>query len=423
VGQLYGGLSWNPWLNGVTAKSARWIGEAGGVYHFRVRAWDNVSNASNDGAWEVFGPVVVATVTKYYWHGGQRVAMRRGDVVYYLSGDHLGSTSLTTDANGAVVSEVRYHPYGQERWASGAMPTDFGFTSQRREGFGLYDYNARYYSPYLNRFISPDTLVPEPGSSQSWNRYAYVSNNPLKYVDPSGHCLPEQCPWSLTYEIVDHHASSRGMVRYRNVARVLAALTVDSTLIEIPLSAQDMANVKAGFNREMARELRKEGLLEYDPEVWNEVLEAAAMAGVLIGGGNKNNNYGPPNNGDTFHNIKGTEVKLPVRKSKNDKTFGYLIPDKGDWFPIESGKFGHAMDIPKGTPGFNGLTRTHVEGHAAAYMGKHNIRGASLLINNNPCPGGSGCNNNLKYMLPEGARLRVYNPHTGFRQAYVGVPD
>ena len=56
--------------------------------------------------------------------------MRQGEEVYYLHGDHLGSTSLTTDASGVVVSEVRYHPYGQERWTSATpSPTDFGFTS------------------------------------------------------------------------------------------------------------------------------------------------------------------------------------------------------------------------------------------------------------------------------------------------------
>ncbi len=52
-------------------------------------------------------PVVVNGVTKYYTFGGSKVAMRQGAEVYYLSGDHLGSTSLTTDGNGAVVSEVR----------------------------------------------------------------------------------------------------------------------------------------------------------------------------------------------------------------------------------------------------------------------------------------------------------------------------
>ncbi len=85
--------------------------------------------------------------------------MRQGNVLYYLHGDHLGSTSLTTDADGVKVAESRYLPYGQERWSDGAAVTDFGFTSQRREGFELYDYNARYYSSYLNRMINEQRRI------------------------------------------------------------------------------------------------------------------------------------------------------------------------------------------------------------------------------------------------------------------------
>jgi hypothetical protein len=48
-------------------------------------------------------------------------------------------------------------------------------------------YNARYYSPYLNRFVSADTFVPEPGKPQALNRYMYTLGNPLKYTDPTGH--------------------------------------------------------------------------------------------------------------------------------------------------------------------------------------------------------------------------------------------
>ncbi|HEY53273.1 MAG TPA: RHS repeat-associated core domain-containing protein [Caldilineae bacterium] len=51
---------------------------------------------------------------------------------------------------------------------------------------GLYFYNSRYYDPVLGRFISPDTIVPEPGNPQSLNRYSYVLNNPLRYTDPTG---------------------------------------------------------------------------------------------------------------------------------------------------------------------------------------------------------------------------------------------
>ncbi len=139
-------------------------------------------------------------VTKYYYAAGWRVAMRVDDVVTYLHGDHLGSTSLTTCGStsgcgglGAEVAQQRYYPYGEERWSSGALPTDYTFTGQRNEaGLGLMDYNARFYDPYLGRFISADTIVPEPGNPQALNRYSYVLGNPLRYVDPTGHYTEDE---------------------------------------------------------------------------------------------------------------------------------------------------------------------------------------------------------------------------------------
>jgi RHS repeat-associated protein len=120
------------------------------------------------------------------------------DSLYYLHADHpsaplragLGSASLTTDANGNKFSEQRYYPYGDTR--SGASPTDRQFTGQRHEAsLGLYDYGARFYSPYLGRFLSADTLVPNAANPQDLNRYSYTRNNPLKYTDPTGHiCVP-----------------------------------------------------------------------------------------------------------------------------------------------------------------------------------------------------------------------------------------
>ncbi len=47
--------------------------------------------------------------------------------------------------------------------------------------------NARYYDPELGRFIQPDDIIPDFSNPQSYNRYSYVLNNPLRYTDPSGH--------------------------------------------------------------------------------------------------------------------------------------------------------------------------------------------------------------------------------------------
>ncbi len=54
------------------------------------------------------------------------------------------------------------------------------------EDTGLYYYGARYYDPKLARFTQPDTIVPDPGSSQALNRYSYTYNNPLVFTDPTG---------------------------------------------------------------------------------------------------------------------------------------------------------------------------------------------------------------------------------------------
>ena len=84
-------------------------------------------------------------------------------------------------------------PYGETRYVWGSTPTDRRFTGQREEAAlgSLYDYGARFYSPSLNRFISPDTIVPSPGNPADLNRYSYARGNPLKYTDPTGHFVDE----------------------------------------------------------------------------------------------------------------------------------------------------------------------------------------------------------------------------------------
>jgi RHS repeat-associated protein len=117
-----------------------------------------------------------------------RVTTATTTTLTYLHSDHLGSTSLATSEAGVELYRRGYYPFGEERYAVGVAVTDYGFTGQREEaGFGLYDYNARYYDPGTGRFVSPDTIVPGARNAQAWNRYAYVLNNPLKHVDPSGH--------------------------------------------------------------------------------------------------------------------------------------------------------------------------------------------------------------------------------------------
>jgi RHS repeat-associated protein len=135
------------------------------------------------------GGSVTRTVTYYPVTG----AMRINSTLYYILKDHLGSASVVTDASGVTVGEQRYYPYGETRFTSGTIYTDKLFTGQREmTGLGIYHYGARFYSPKTGRFLSPDMIVSNPFNPQDLNRFSYVRNNPLRYVDPTGHAVAEE---------------------------------------------------------------------------------------------------------------------------------------------------------------------------------------------------------------------------------------
>ena len=70
------------------------------------------------------------TIRKYYQAGGQRIALRVNGVVRWLTTDHLGSTSITVSEAGARMAELRYKPWGENRYTFGATPTKRRFTGQ-----------------------------------------------------------------------------------------------------------------------------------------------------------------------------------------------------------------------------------------------------------------------------------------------------
>jgi len=114
------GGEWQGVLSRTAATSYEYRGEIGHHYTFRLTATDHVSNAAS-----ALARTSVVRVTKYYYHGGARVALRTsgagGSVVYWLHGDHLGSVSLVTDASGQVVARQLYQPYGTVRYTEGTF--------------------------------------------------------------------------------------------------------------------------------------------------------------------------------------------------------------------------------------------------------------------------------------------------------------
>jgi len=114
-----------------------------------------------------------STMVKYYYAGGVRVAMRVGSsTLYYLFGDHLGSTSLSYRSDGGQTVTQLYKAWGEVRYSSGGLPTKYTFTGQYSHvaDFGLLFYNARWYDPYLNRWIQPDDIIPDQYNPLDWDR-------------------------------------------------------------------------------------------------------------------------------------------------------------------------------------------------------------------------------------------------------------
>lgn len=141
----------------------------------------------------------------YVYANGQAVAVisRQStgtNAVTYTLEDHQGSAAMLVSSSGSALVKESFSAYGASRngttW-SGAVPSGDQSTvaSISRRGYtfhsmlgnmGLVHMNGRIEDAVIGRFLSPDPTVPEPGFTQSYNRYSYVVNNPLTYVDPTG---------------------------------------------------------------------------------------------------------------------------------------------------------------------------------------------------------------------------------------------
>lgn len=122
---------------------------------------------------------------------------KRPTQLSYFHQDHLGSIAAITDGVGKVIERLAYDPWGKRRYANGlsdkadtlvGVNTDRGYTlHEHLDEVGVVHMNGRVYDPLIGRFMSADPFIQSPDNLQSYNRYAYVLNNPLAYTDPSGY--------------------------------------------------------------------------------------------------------------------------------------------------------------------------------------------------------------------------------------------
>jgi RHS repeat-associated protein len=107
--------------------------------------------------------------------------MREGnDEPLLLLGDHLGSTNKVANYNGTWHGTQNYKAWGETRFVSGDIPTDFHFTGQRENYYiKLMWYGSRWYDPALGRFTQADNVIPNKYNPLAFDRYSYVLNGPV----------------------------------------------------------------------------------------------------------------------------------------------------------------------------------------------------------------------------------------------------
>jgi len=157
----------------------------------------------------------------------------------YLHYDSLGSVDTITNQDGVVVERMAYKPFGEKLDLVKLQEsiTNRGFTGHEHiEDTPFIHMNARLYDPTIGRFLSADTYIQAAYDTQSYNRYSYVRNNPLKYVDPSGHF------WGIGGKIKrEYRRFERRVSDHADEITGVIMMVAGALLIETPYGAGLMA--------------------------------------------------------------------------------------------------------------------------------------------------------------------------------------
>ncbi len=178
-----------------------------------------------------------------YYYANDKLIVKKdnsGAKTYYHS-DHLGSITLVTNQTGNITEEEFYLPFGDVY--SGSESSRYLFTAQEFDKLvDIYYYGARYYQASIMRmFISPDSMIANIFNPQNLNHYAYVLNNPYKYIDPNGKEV-----YLVTRSINNQYANS-DILFLRVVSNFVTSHTTHSYFNVIPDNPEDFRG-ETNFN-------------------------------------------------------------------------------------------------------------------------------------------------------------------------------
>jgi RHS repeat-associated protein len=266
---------------------------------------------------------------------------QNGTTTYYnLLRDHLGSiTRVVNASNNSLVAEYSYDAWGRMRdkttwvnYAPGSEPSLFiagrGFTGHEHlPWFNLINMNGRVYDPLTGQFLSADNYVQAPGFTQSFNRYGYCLNNPLKYTDPSGEKINWK-PFFTFHFLLDPYSVSISVAATAGTlgaSLIATSATFHGTMLSIDLTSSlflsDPQKAAERFDNAIDIELV---MFQYDKDyrgkgdVWNDIWQVGARfspweSSQSLFGNGRAHWYNMTGNFEDVHYFHGATV-LDVKK-------------------------------------------------------------------------------------------------------------
>lgn len=175
------------------ARLRKWrIASAKSIAHaIEVRYLPGLELRTNSATGEQLHAVSVqagcCTVRLLHWEGSPPNGVENHQLRFYFD-DHLGSSAFEVSAKARPINQEVYYPFAGTAWWAGRHEVESSYKTIRysgkeRDATGLYYYGARYYAPWLLRWLNPDPA----GNEDGLNFYRFVRNNPINWVDDKGY--------------------------------------------------------------------------------------------------------------------------------------------------------------------------------------------------------------------------------------------
>lgn len=262
---------------------------------------------------------------------------------YYGYNSH-GDVVSISDENGQDLNTYEYDTWGNVTSQTEGMSNPFKYSGEiYDEKTGFYYLRARYYDPTVGRFISEDTYKGQVDNPLTLNRYTYVENNPLRYIDPTGHWKQEHgANWVINeaknkWELAQTVGEKKHWENYANDIRAKMTKTGYS---QSDIMQSSDAMIPDSQVMKMARESAP-GLTfiaDFNKAIWDYPGEAAAVKGAFFIGSLFNKGKG-------FDNLS-EGLNFAARAAQHMDEAGRFVPVQIQQAVI---KYGKEFPDPRGS--------------------------------------------------------------------------